>query len=86
MDLRERAETAIKEACAALGASLSDEQMQAVTRIIEQALIDAIREAAKQSTSAALSCCEHDQDMAHKISHEIERSQKALVANLSSLR
>ena len=86
MDLRARAVSAVEEACAVLGESLNEEQTAKVAKVIERALIDTLREAAKQSTSAAVNCCSHDEDMAHKISREIDRTNTAIISNLSSLR
>ncbi|MDJ0949312.1 MAG: hypothetical protein QNJ94_10345 [Alphaproteobacteria bacterium] len=87
MELRERAEKAVRDACDALGEEpLSKEDEAVVAQIIERAMQDAIREAARESGTAAEACCSHDSDMAHKIKAEIERANKALIANLSALR
>ena len=86
MDLRDRAMNAVRDACAVLGESLTDEQADKVAKVFEQALVETLREAAKHSTSAAVTCCSEDEDMAHKISREIERRNDALISNLSSLR
>lgn len=86
MNLKDRSQKAVQEACAALGIEVSAEQQGVVVGIIEAAMADAIRETAVQSGEAVRSCCSHDLDMAHKIAEEIQRSQAALIANLSSLR
>jgi len=86
MDLRTRAETAVKDACEAIRATLSEEETRKVSDVIERAIIDAVRESSQRSSSAAALCCSADQDMAHKIAEEIERANVALIANLSSMR
>ena len=86
MNLKDRSQKAVQEACKAMGAEVSAEQQEVVVGIIEAAMADAIRETAMQSGEAVRSCCSHDLDMAHKIAEEIQRSQAALIANLSSLR
>lgn len=86
MNLKERSQKAVRDACKALGSDLTDEQESIVVKVIQEAMVDAIRETAAESGKAALECCSHDKDMAHKISEEIKRSQTALIANLDSLR
>jgi len=86
MDFRTRAEKAVQDCCEALSATLTDEQRSVVSKIIEKAIIEAIREAAVHSTRAATRCCSEDMDMAHKISREIENTKESLIANLSGLR
>ena len=86
MDLSARAQVAVEQACKALSAELSDDDMQKVTTIIETAMQDAIEAAEAESRKVVSECCEADQDMAHKITTEIKRANTALVANLQGLR
>ncbi len=86
MDLRARAQVAVEEACNALSAELSDDDMQKVTTIIEAAMRHAVEAAEVESRKVVKDCCEADQDMAHKITSEIKRANTALVANLQGLR
>ena len=86
MDLKARAQLAVEQACDALSATLSEEELKKVVTIIEAAMRDAVQAATTESSRAASACCEADQDMAHKISREIERTHDSLIANLSSLR
>jgi len=86
MDFRTRAEKAVQDCCEALSAELTDEQRSVVSKIVERAIIDAIREAAMHTARAATRCCSEDRDMAHKISREIDNTKEALIANLSGLR
>ena len=86
MELKKRAEQAVKDAGKASGGQLSEKDEQLVAEIIEQAMQHAIHEATKQSSSAAVACCGPDADMAHKIAEEIKRANTALIANLSAMR
>ena len=86
MNLKDRSQKAVEDACKALGVEITEDQQHIVVGVIEAAMADAIRETAAQSGEAVRSCCSHDMDMAHKIAEEIERSQASLIANLSSLR
>jgi hypothetical protein len=86
MELRARAEQAARQACAALGAKVTEGQTREVSSIIERAIIDAVQAASRSSQTAARSCCEADEDLAHKLAREIERANIALIANLSAMR
>ncbi len=86
MDLRARAKLAVDQACNALSAELSDDDMEKVTSIIEAAMRHAVEAAEAESRKVISDCCEADQDMAHKITSEIKRANIALVANLQGLR
>ena len=86
MDLRVRAEIAVKDACKAISANLREEEERKVADVIERAIVDAVLAGARESRSAAVACCSADQDMAHKLAEEIERANNALIANLSALR
>ena len=86
MSFRERSEGAAQAVLSALAASATEEQTKEITAIIEKAVIDAVAEANQRCAQVATTCCSADQDLAHKISNEIHRAHKALIANLSSLR
>ncbi len=86
MNLKERSQIAVRDACKALGSDLTEEQERIVVEVIEAAMADAIRATAAESDKAVRVCCGPDADIAHKIAERIERSQTSLIANLSSLR
>ena len=86
MTIRERAEKAVREACEAISATLDEEQTKKVSDVIERALIDLMREAAKEHSVAVHNCCSPDLDTAHKIADEIRRRNDALIGNLQGLR
>lgn len=86
MNMRERANAAARATFEALATEPDASQSSAVIGIIEQAIIDAIGEATKQSGEAVMRCCSPDLDIAHKLRQEVENANKALIANLSGMR
>lgn len=86
MDLRDRAEAVVRDACAAVGGNLDDAKTRLVSDIIEQAPIDVMRESAKHHSHAAQEVCPADRDLAHKIAEEIRLKNVGLIANLKGLR
>jgi len=86
MNMKEHALRAAEEVNDSLAPPLSEEQIEQVAKIVENAMTAAINETSLQSRDAALNCCSADRDMAHKIEAEIELAKKALLANLMSLR
>jgi len=86
MDLRERAEKAVQDVCASISVTLDEEQAKRVSDVIEKALIDLMREAAKHHSVVVQDCCSADRDMAHKIADGIRQANDALIANLQGLR
>ena len=86
MKLSQNAETAVRKIQETLSESLTDDQSKKITKVIEKALIDSVLETCQSSSLAINHCCSADQDMAHKLNAEIERSKVALIANLTSFR
>lgn len=84
MDLRNRADKAMQEVRAVV--ELDEGQARELSRIVERAIIDAVREASQRSQSTAQACAEADRDLAYKLAQEIERANTALIANLSAMR
>ena len=86
MNLTEVAHRAATDAVNAIGASLSEAEVEQVSTIIAKAMESAVLEASEQHSTVCDTCLSHDQDLAHKIQREIERKKIGLIANLSSLR
>jgi hypothetical protein len=86
MSINSRAELAVSKLESLLGESWSEQTERKARKIIEQAMVDAVHEACSASKSAISQCCSADQDLAHKLNDEIQRSRDVLVANLNSLR
>ncbi len=81
--IKEEAQAAVDRV---VGGKLSQEQIDRLGQIIEQAVIKGVLEGQHRAVDAAICAPEADQDMAHKIATNIRRSNDALIANLSSLR
>ncbi len=84
MAIQQLASGATKEILAAIGGG--DDKSAEISRIVEKALVSAIRETQSKCLDAVTVCCSPDNDLAHKISSELKRQQSALIANLSSMR
>ena len=65
---------------------LSQEEREAILKIIEKSIRKTVDQAAREHREAIAFCCGPDADMAHKIADEVERRNRALIANLSALR
>lgn len=65
---------------------LTEAEREAIMKIIEKSIRKTIDEAAAEHREAIALCCGPDADMAHKIAEEVERRNRALIANLSAMR
>lgn len=86
MSIQKNAEKAVGQLEKLLAESWTKEQEKKAGKIIEDAMISAIKEACAVSKKVVNECCSSDMDMAHKLNEEIKLARKALIANLSSLR
>ena len=86
MSIKVKANAAIQDLENLLAEKWTDSQEQSARKIIETAMLDAINEMCKHSAKAVNLCCSADQDMAHKINEELQRTKYAVLANLNSMR
>ena len=86
MSLNSLTHDAIKRIKESIANPLSESEIVAVSKIIEDALIKAVNQSTKQCTDAAVICCGHEADLAHKIAEDVERARYALIGNLTSMR
>tara|TARA_R110000803_G_scaffold43745_1_gene93121 strand:+ start:241 stop:540 length:300 start_codon:yes stop_codon:yes gene_type:complete len=84
MSIKKLADNTAKEILKSLGndADKSDD----IALIVEKALLAVLREAREGCVDVVNICCSPDRDLAHKIADELRLKEKALIANLSSLR
>ena len=68
------------------GYDLSEAERKAILKIIEKSIVQTVEEAASEYQEATAACCGPEKDLAHQIAEEIERKNKALIANLSAMR
>ena len=66
--------------------SLSAEDRQKISRIVEQAVIDSAVSASQRCARVVGSHLEHEEDKAHRITQRLKQEETALIANLSALR
>lgn len=86
MDLKERAKQTVTDIKAAIPNSIDDEQTSTLTAIIEDALVDLLRDSAKRHGAVVQECCPSDRDIAHKIAEQIHLKTIAVIANLKGQR
>ncbi|MCW2309644.1 hypothetical protein [Rhodobium gokarnense] len=86
MPLKKLADDAVARIEKAVSTPLSEEQRAAVSRIVEQAMIDAVSETTQHYTDAARLHVGADEDKAHKFAEKVRRAEAALVSNLTGLR
>ncbi len=83
--LRERAEAATKEVQELLGVS-ADTHPKETADALERTIINALLEERRRCANVALKCCGDDRETGQTIAEEINRTNAALMANLSSMR
>ena len=86
MSLKSLADEAVAQISKTVSDPLTGPETQAISKIVESALIKAVNQASENCTSAAVICCGPEADLAHKIAEEVDRAQYALIANLTSMR
>lgn len=84
MTVRQIADDVALEVITSLGGNA--DKTEDVSRIVEKALLSVMRDTQSGCVDVVNVCCSADQDLAHKISDEIQKKKIALIANLSSLR
>ncbi len=76
----------VDDAMAELEGTLSDDQIDKVTKVIEAAAIRGLLEGQHRAVDACMECGEAEQDSAHKIAAAIRQKNDALIANLTAMR
>lgn len=84
MPIQKLADDVTTEILAALGTG-ADKSAQ-IARIVEKALVSVAKETQARCVDVVQVYCSADKDLAHKIADEMARNQRALIANLSSMR
>ena len=85
MKLEEHAGKAAENAFGILDAGPTDEQKLEISVAVEKAVIGAIMKKVNRCPEVAKAGCFADQDMPHKFTEEIRRTNKVLIANLFSM-
>lgn len=82
MILKKLADDAVEKIQETVSVTLSEADAGSISRIIEDTLIEAVRETSKSCTTAAVVCCGPEADIAHKIAEGVEQARRTLIANL----
>jgi len=86
MNRHKHIEATVEKIIATLGCEASAAEKQAIEKIVEDLVVQAIDLSSEHYHSKVVMCCGPEADLAHKIAHEVKQSQAALIANLMSLR
>lgn len=86
MTLKPIADKAVEQICKTVSASISDDERKNVSRIVEQAVIDAAISTSQECVSVAKFHAGPEADLAHKIAEQVKLKETALIANLMGLR
>ncbi len=84
MSIRKLADDSAMEILTSLGGNI--DKSGDIAQIVEKALITVMQDTRAGSVDVVNLCCSADQDLAHKISEGLRQKEKAMIANLSSLR
>jgi hypothetical protein len=82
----EKLKTIVDNAIEELDGTLSKDQLEQVSKVINEAVIRGLLEGQHRAVDACNSCGEAEQDIAHKIATAIRQKNDALIVNLSSMR
>ena len=82
----EKLKAIVDEAIGELDGTLSADQKDQVTKVINSAVIRGMLEGQHRAVDACNNCVEAEQDSAHKIATAIRKKNDALIVNLSSMR
>ena len=82
----EKLKVIVNDAIGELEGTLSGDQIDKVSKVIEAAVIRGMLEGQHRAVDACNNCGEAEQDIAHKIATAIRQKNDALIVNLSSLR
>ena len=86
MPLKPIAENAVVEIAKVLGTAMSDDQRALVSKIVEQAVIDAAVSTSQKCSDVVKFHSGHEADLAHKLAEELRLAETALIANLMGMR
>ncbi len=82
----EKLNAIVNEAIGELPDSLSDEQVEAISKTVRAAVIKGLLEGQHRAVDACNQVNEAEKDTAHKIATHIRQQNDLLIVNLSSMR
>ena len=86
MSLKPIADKAVEQICEAVSTPMSNDERESVSRIVEQAVIDAALSTSQQCAHVVKFHAGPEADLAHKIAEQLKLKETALIANLMGMR
>lgn len=86
MSIQRLTQDALKQITETISTELSSKETEAIAKILEDKMVEAVKHSSKSCATAAATACGAESDMAHKIAREVKLAQNALIANLKSMR
>ncbi len=86
MSLKSLVDNAVAKIEKSVSKPLTKSETATISKIIEKAMIEAVRQSTKSYTKAAVVCCGPEADLAHQIKEEVDRAQHVLITNLMAMR
>ena len=86
MALKKLADNAIAQINDTVSSPLSKSETEAISKILEGTLAEAVRQTSQSCSKAAVVCCGPEADIAHKIAESVDQARTAMIANLMGLR
>jgi len=86
MDISELSNQVSQDLRKVISIDLSLEEQQAISKIVQKALLDASGKTHEVYKDVASICCGPDTDLAHKIQEQMNKKRDTLIANLSGMR
>ena len=86
MSLKSLVDNAVAKIEKSVSTPLTESETATISKIIEKAMIEAVRQSTKSYTEAAVVCCGPEADLAHQIKEEVDRAQHVLITNLMAMR
>ena len=86
MEINAQATEMTETICEILEVTPTEEKFRQIRRLIEHQLVERVRGTEERHAKVTRDCCPADEDLAHKISRAVRKSNTALIANLDSLR
>jgi len=86
MSLKSLVDNAVAKIGKSVSTPLTESETATISKIIEKAMIEAVRQSTKSYTKATIVCCGPEADLAHQIKEEVDRAQHVLITNLMAMR
>ena len=86
MTLKPIADEAVAKICEVVSTPMTNDEHASVSRVVEQAVIDAAVSASQKCASVVKFHTGHEADLAHKVAEQLKLTETALIANLMGMR